>query len=144
MNQIDPRGPRFIAGVTAVVLTAVLLLSSWPAAAGLLLAGQAVAFALGGRGRPPYGLLYKRYVRPRLGPPSELEDQAPVRFAQTVGLAFATAGVIGFAAGATTVAQVFTGFALVAALLNASIGLCLGCEVYLFYKRVTNPKGATA
>ncbi|MFI5426821.1 DUF4395 family protein [Aeromicrobium sp. UC242_57] len=32
-------------------------------------------------------------------------------------------------AGATTIALVATGFALAAALLNAAVGLCLGCAV---------------
>lgn len=138
MNQIDPRGPRFGAAVTSLVLAVVLLTGS-----ALLLTAQAVVFALGALNRSPYGTLFKTFVRPRLGPPAELEDEAPPRFAQTVGLAFATAGAISFFAQATLAGQIFTGFALVAALLNASIGLCLGCEVYLFYKRVTNPKGAT-
>jgi len=143
-SQIDPRGPRFGAAVTSLVLAAVLVLSDVPLVAGLLLAAQSVVFALGARGRSPYAVLFKRFVRPRLGPPAELEDEAPPRFAQLVGLGFATAGTVSFAVGALTPALVFTGFALVAALLNASIGLCLGCEAYLFYKRVTNPKGATA
>jgi biopolymer transport protein ExbB/TolQ len=43
--------------------------------------------------------------------------------------------LIGFLAGATTLALVATGLALVAALLNAVLGLCLGCEVYLLYRR---------
>jgi hypothetical protein len=138
MKQIDPRGPRFGAWITTAVLAAVLLTGSvW------LLAAQAVVFALGSRGLSPYGLVFKRYVRPRLAPPAELEDEAPPRFAQLVGLGFALAGVVSFAAGAATSALIFTGFALVAALLNASIGLCLGCEVYLLWKRTTT-KGATA
>jgi hypothetical protein len=138
MKQIDPRGPRFGAWITTAVLAAVLLTGSvW------LLAAQAVVFALGSRGLSPYGVIFKKYVRPRLAPPTELEDEAPPRFAQLVGLAFALAGVVSFAAGAGTSALVFTGFALVAALLNASIGLCLGCEVYLLWKRTTT-KGATA
>ncbi|MDP9182012.1 MAG: DUF4395 domain-containing protein [Actinomycetota bacterium] len=143
-TRIDPRGPRFGAWITSFVLVVVLLLSSSPAAAGVLLTAQAVVFALGSRGRSPYGPLFKKYVRPRLAPPTELEDEAPPRFAQAVGLAFAVAGVLSLVVGATLAGQIFTGFALVAALLNASIGLCLGCEVYLFYKRVTNPKGAPA
>lgn len=143
MNQIDPRGPRFGAWITSFVLVAVLLVSRSPLAAGVLLAVQAVVFALGGAGHPPYGVVFKKLVRPRLAPPAELEDEAPPRFAQTVGLGFAVGGVVSFFAGATLAGQVFTGFALVAALLNASVGLCLGCEVYLLYKRVTNPKGAT-
>ncbi len=140
---IDPRGPRFGAAATSIVLAVVLLISGNDVAAGLLLAAQAVVFGLGSRGLSPYGRVFKRFVRPRLAAPSELEDEAAPRFAQTVGLGFAAVGTVGFLTGATVIGQVFTGFALVAALLNASIGLCLGCEAYLLYKRTTT-KGATA
>jgi hypothetical protein len=143
MSQIDPRGPRFGAWITSAVLAVVLLLSGYPTVAGVLLTVQAVVFALGSRGRSPYAVLFARFVRPRLAPPTELEDAAPPQFAQLVGLAFAVGGAVSFFAGAGTAGLVFTGFALVAALLNASIGLCLGCEVYLLYKRTTT-KGATA
>ena len=142
--MIDPRGPRFGAWITSAVLVLVLLLSGSPTAAGALLAAQAVVFALGSRGLSPYQLLFKKLVRPRLAPPAELEDEAPPRFAQVVGLGFATAGAVSFLAGSTLAGQVFSGFALVAALLNAAVGLCLGCEIYLFYKRVTTSEGATA
>ena len=47
----------------------------------------------------PYGLLYRWLVRPRLGPPRELEAEAPPRFAQGVGLVISIIGVIGYAAG---------------------------------------------
>lgn len=137
---IDVRGPRTAAWITAAVLAVVLLLPS-PAAA-VLLAGQAVVFALGSRGRSPYGWIFRTLVRPRLGPATELEDPRPPRFAQTVGLAFAVLGVVGFASGAALLGQVATAFALVAALLNASIGLCLGCEVYLLVTRSTTARRA--
>jgi hypothetical protein len=144
-SDIDPRGPRFGAALTTVVLAAVLVLSSSPAVAGALLAVQAVVFALGSRGRSPYVAVYRRLVRPRLGPPRELEDPRPPKFAQLVGLAFAGTGVLSFALGATTAALVLTGLALVAALLNASIGLCLGCEVYLLFRRYfPTDRGVTA
>jgi hypothetical protein len=135
-TQIDPRGPRFGAAVTTVVLAVVLLTGS-----AVLLAAQTVVFALGSRGRSPYVLAFKKWVRPRLAPPTELEDAAPPQFAQLVGLAFAAGGTLSFAAGATTPALILTGFALVAAVLNASIGLCLGCEVYLLFRRT---KGVAA
>jgi hypothetical protein len=141
--MIDPRGPRFGAWITTAVLAVVLLISGNDTAAGTLLALQALVFALGSRGRSPYQLVFAKLVRPRLQPPTELEAAAPPRFAQVVGLGFATAGTIGFLAGATVVGQVFTGFALVAALLNASVGLCLGCELYLIFKRFTT-KGVPA
>jgi hypothetical protein len=62
---------------------------------------------------------------------------APPRFAQAVGLGFALAGLLALLAGLTTLGLVAVGFALVAALLNAALGLCLGCEVYLLARRLT-------
>ncbi len=111
--DIDPRGPRFGALITAVVFVIVLITGSvW------LLAAQALVFAAGaflGMRRSPYGLLYRWLVRPRLGPPAELEAEMPPRFAQAIGPA-----AIG----------------LVAAFLNGVFGLCLGCEMYLLIRRI--------
>jgi hypothetical protein len=137
--EIDPRGPRFGAAITSVVLAVVLVTgSAW------LLTAQGLVFAAGsafGLRYAPYGGLYRRLVRPRLGPPSELEAEAPPRFAQTVGLAFAAIGVAGYAAGVTWLGAAATALALAAALLNAVFGFCLGCEVYLLIRRV-RPGGA--
>src|SRR5580693_369859 len=112
--EIDPRGPRIAAVITTVVLAVVLITGSvW------LLAFQALVFAVGaafGLRYSPYGLLYRRLIRPRLGPPSELEAEAPPRFAQGVGLVFALARV--------------------AAFLNGAFGFCLGCEMYLIIRRI--------
>jgi hypothetical protein len=136
--DIDPRGPRFGALITTAVLIVVLITSSaW------LLAAQAVIFAIGaffGLKYAPYGLLYRYLVRPRLGPPKELEAQAPPRFAQGVGLVFAIAGVIGYAEGVTGVGVVATAMALIAAFLNGAFGICLGCELYLIIRRIVPGK----
>ena len=135
--KVDPRGLRFAAGVTTVLLALTLVLNSaWP------LAVQAVVFAISvafGVQASPYGQLFKRLIRPRLGPPKELEDAAPPRFAQLVGLVFAVAGLIGYLTGATVLGVVATGFALVAAFVNAAVGLCLGCEAYLLIHRIRTP-----
>ncbi|WP_035812041.1 DUF4395 domain-containing protein [Jiangella gansuensis] len=134
-SRIDPRGQRFAAAVTTLVLAIVLVTGS-----GWLLAAQGVVFAAGafaGPARSPYGLLFARLVRPRLGPPVELEDAAPPRFAQAVGLAFAVVGVVGFASGLTVLGYVAAGAALAAAFLNAAFGFCLGCELYLAYRRLS-------
>ncbi|TDE01449.1 DUF4395 domain-containing protein [Jiangella asiatica] len=134
LSSIDPRGQRFAAAVTTFVLAIVLVTGS-----GWLLAVQGAVFAAGafaGPARSPYGLFYARVVRPRLGPPRELEDAVPPRFAQAVGLAFAVVGVIGFASGLTALAYVAAGAALAAAFLNAAFGFCLGCEIYLAYRRL--------
>jgi hypothetical protein len=132
--HVDPRGPRFGAAVTTVVLAIVLITGNvW------LLAAQAVVFALGaslGVSRSPYGWLFRTAVRPRLAPPAELEDARPPRFAQAVGLAFAVAGLIGYLSGATPLGVIATAFALAAAFLNAAFGFCLGCEIYLLLRRL--------
>ena len=130
---VDPRGPRFAATLTSVVLAVALITSS-----GWLLAAQAVVFALGafaGLGRSPYGWLFRTLVRPRLGPPAELEAAAPPRFAQGVGLGFAVVGTLGYLTGTTWLGMAATGLALAAAFLNAAFGYCLGCEMYLLLRR---------
>lgn len=138
-TQVDPRGLRFAAAITAVVLALVLSIDSEPVRL-VLLTVQVAVFATGalaGLGRSPYSLAFARLVRPRIGPPAELEDARPPRFAQLVGLVFTSVALIALLAGATTVALVATAFALVAALLNAAVGLCLGCEMYLVLRRLT-------
>lgn len=135
---VDVRGPRFGAAVTTVVLGLVLLTIPSPVAVALLVV-QTVVFGLGalvGLKAQPYGVFFRRVVRPRIGPATELEDAAPPRFAQTVGLGFALVGLVALLLGATTVAYVAVAFAFAAAFLNAAFAFCLGCEVYLLGKRV--------
>jgi Domain of unknown function (DUF4395) len=130
---IDPRGPRFGAGITTVVLL-VVLATGW----GWLLAAQAVVFALSAFSDlrfSPYGWVYRTFVRPRLAPPTELENPAPPVFAQFVGLGFALVGAVAYLAGWDVLALVATGLALAAAFLNAAFDYCLGCEVYLLMHR---------
>jgi Domain of unknown function (DUF4395) len=133
-TQVDPRGLRFNAAVTAIVLAVVLLTGS-----GWLLAVQAVVFgtgALAGLRYSPYGLAYRSLVARRLGPPAHCEPEAPPRFAQAVGLTFALIGVAGYLGGAGWLGYTATTFAWVAAFLNAAFGFCLGCETYLLFRRV--------
>lgn len=143
-KRIDPRGARFGAGVTSLVLLVILILA--PSVAALAVLGwQVLVFAIGairGPASGPYSLLYRKVVRPRIGPPSETEDAAPPRFAQGVGLVFAAVGLLGFLLGADVVGVVAVAFALVAALLNAVFGLCLGCKVYVLGLRVIRSRTA--
>jgi hypothetical protein len=131
--SLDPRGPRVGAVITTVVLAVVLITGSvW------LLAAQALVFAAGavfGLRYAPYGFVYRRLVQLRLGPPAEVEPEAPPRFAQAVGLVFAIAGVAGYAAGVTWLGVIATAAALAAAFLNGAFGVCLGCEMYLLIRR---------
>ncbi|MFI5715378.1 DUF4395 domain-containing protein [Nocardia sp. NPDC051750] len=136
----DVRGPRFVAWVTTGVLVVVLLLAAVaPPAAAVLIAVQAVVFALGaalGPRRHPYGLIYARLVAPRLGPVTTTEPTPPLRFAQLLGFVFAAVSLLGFLLGTSVVGGVFAGFALFAAFLNAAFGICLGCKLYPLVTRL--------
>jgi hypothetical protein len=128
-RQIDPRGQRFGAAVSALVLLVALGLGApWLALlVGLNLAISAVvgtrAF-LPGRAWP--------LVRQALGVgrPTELEHEYPPRFAQALGAtALGLAGLL-FAAGASTAAQ---GLVVTVAALQtilAVTGVCIGCRLY--------------
>ena len=132
--EIDPRGPRFGAAITSVGLAVVLLTAS-----GWLLAAQAIVFAIGAVGGlryAPYGAVYRRLVRPRLGPPARTEPEQPPRFAQGVGMVFAVLGVMGYLSGVTVLGIIFTALALAAAFANAAFDYCLGCQMYLFIQRI--------
>ncbi|SDS13864.1 protein of unknown function [Paraoerskovia marina] len=135
---IDPRGPRVGAGITAFLLAIVVLLGATPEAWGLLVL-VTVGFGIGavwGPGATWQGRLYRRWIAPRLDPPTEREDPRPPRFAQQVGFVICLTGVVlglTWSAGAVPVAAAI---ALMAALLNAAFGLCLGCELYMFGQRL--------
>jgi hypothetical protein len=132
--EIDSRAPRFGAAITTVILAIALVTGS-----GWLLLAQTAVFAIGAVGGmryAPYGMIYKTVLRPRLGPPSELEDAAPPRFAQVVGLTCGAIGTIGYLAGSPVLGTVFAALAFVAAFLNAAFNYCLGCQLYLFIQRL--------
>jgi hypothetical protein len=132
---IDPRGPRVAASITAFVLAAILVTGS-PA----LLAVQTLVFAVGavlGVSAGPYAWVYRHLVRPRLGPPGDLEDPRPPRFAQAVGLVVCAVGLLCWVLGLPLAVEVSAGLALIAAFLNAAFGLCLGCELYLVLTRLS-------
>ena len=144
-DQVDVRGPRFVAWITTAVLVVSLIVSgvSTPVAAAIL-GVQAIVFAIGataGPRRHPYGLVFAKLIAPRLGPVREREPVAPLKFAQLVGFFFAALAVAGFASGASLLGVIATGAALVAAFLNAAFGICLGCQLYPLVVRLRPATG---
>lgn len=132
IQPIDPRGPRFNAALTSLVLTAVLLTAhtGWGL---VLLALQAAHFAtavVAGVTRTPAAFAFRTWIRPRLTAPDRWEDPRPVRFAQGIGLGFTLVALAGFLTGTAWLGYGAVGFALAAALLNATVNVCLGCWVY--------------
>jgi hypothetical protein len=137
-TEIDPRGPRFGGTITTIVLAIALVTVGTPLS-DVLVVWQAIVFGLGaivGLHAQPYGILYRKVVGPRLSPPQVLEDAAPPRFAQAVGLIFMLVALVSIVLGATLIAAIAIGFALAAAFLNAAFNFCLGCEMYLLGARL--------
>jgi hypothetical protein len=136
-QEIDPRGPRFGAAITAVLLLTVVYLSLSPTtfSISVSLLGIVVAlFAIGaflGNSKHPYGYLYKRLVRPLLQAPKELEDSRPPQFAQLVGLLVAGTGLVLGGLDIQLGLTIAAAAAFFAAFLNAVFNYCLGCQIWL-------------
>ncbi|HWI30662.1 MAG TPA: DUF4395 domain-containing protein [Microbacterium sp.] len=148
---IDPRGPRFAASVTSVLLLMAVLLSLTGTGTSttstfaeraldpgfLLLVVIALLFlwAVVSPRTHPYAVFFRRVIRPRLAPPTELEDPRPPRFAQGVGLLVTALGLVLHLAGVPWALPIAAALAFVAAFLNAAFGFCLGCQIYLLLQR---------
>jgi hypothetical protein len=132
-RPIDPRAPRFNQAVLTAGLVSGFLFEVWwvaPVFALVLLVGVAFGPRYG-----PFLRLYAVAIRPRLGPPAELEDPRPPRFAAAVGVLFLGGATLAFLAGAVTLGWVLALVVAVLAGLAATTGICVGCEVYLLAAR---------
>ncbi len=75
-------------------------------------------------------------ITPALGAAPRLVPGPPKRFAQAIGAAFTvTAVILTFAYDRFDVAQVVLGALVVAASLEAFVGLCLGCKAFALLMR---------
>lgn len=157
---IDPRGPRFTATITAVLLLLTLPLALTglptmkglygefllpiasvgrraldPAFFGLLIVTLLFLWGVLSPRTAPWGVIFREWVAPKLKPPTELEDPRPPRFAQGVGLVVGALGLILQLVGVPWALPIAVMIAFVAAFLNAVFGLCLGCQMYLLLQR---------
>ncbi|HEX2043661.1 MAG TPA: DUF4395 domain-containing protein [Acidimicrobiales bacterium] len=130
---IDPRGPRFNQAMVTLLLLVGFVLDApvvVPAVAVVLLAGAALGPRWG-----PFLRLYSEVIRPRLAPPTTLEDPRPPRFAAAVGVLFLAASTVAFMVGSSVVGWALALVVAVLAGLAATTGICVGCEIWLFLAR---------
>ncbi|MFT4157895.1 MAG: DUF4395 domain-containing protein [Microbacterium sp.] len=150
---MDPRGPRFAATITALLLLIATFLGLVGVATAEIEAASLARRALDpaflltlviaglflwGVASPqtaPWGVVFRSAVRPRLAPPTELEDPRPPRFAQGVGLFVVTVGLLLHLLGVPWALPIAAAAAFIAAFLNAAFGFCLGCQLYLLLQR---------
>ena len=127
-RMIDPRGHRFGAGVSAILLVAATITQTpWLVALALLSIATSAAFGLK---YSIYGAIWRRIMKgARLGP-TEPEHEYPPRFAQVLGSVALTLSLAAFLLGAPVVGWVFALAVAGLQTLLAVTGYCLGCRLY--------------
>ena len=132
-NPVNETAARTVAtGVVALTVLALVLES--PIVVAVLCAGF-WARVLTGPTLSPLGQLATRVVAPRVTSTPRLVPGPPKRFAQGMGAAFSTAALICSLTVGWTATAVLLGLLLVAASLEAFLGLCLGCVVFSWLVR---------
>jgi hypothetical protein len=141
-KQLDPRGPRFGAGITSILMVLVIYFSLAPETINIalgIMAFAVVMFTFGsllGPAKHPYSYLYKYTLRKLLKDPTELEAPKPVHFAQVVGLIVTGTGLVLHLLAVPNALPIAAAAAFIAAFLNAVFAYCLGCQMYLGFKRL--------
>lgn len=128
-RRIDPRGHRFSAGLSGVLLALAFVAdAAWAVALLAIALGVSAAFGtrwwILGRAWPPVRATL------RLGPPSQLEHEYPPRFAQAMGATFLGLGAILLAAGLAPWGWLPVAAVIGLQALLAVTGFCLGCRLF--------------
>jgi len=132
-DVIDSRAPRVSQAVTGTValLGAVF---GWPLAWALMSAQILLGLTLGRQYCLPC-LAYFKLVQPRFGE-GPLEDSRPPRLANVMGTTFLGLAAAAWWLGAEGIATALGLLVAGLALLAATTGLCVGCEIYRVSARI--------
>ena len=134
--MVDPRQPRLGQAITGIVALTGFLLDV-PLVLPVLATILGAASVLGPAANP-YVWLFRGLRRAGVvGPPRELEEAAPPRFANGIGFVVLSAAAVAWYA--FELPWLAWGLALLVsalALLAALTGLCVGCELYVWGRRI--------
>lgn len=131
-NPVNEYAARITAGIVVVLaLAAVTASLVW--LVGLIAAGFVLRVAFGPRISPAAQLSVK-VLAPRLGAP-KLVPGPPKRFAQGIGAVLSITAFVLLLAGAAPLGWLLMVMLLIAASLEAFIGLCLGCVIFGWLQR---------
>ena len=137
LAKIDPRAYRFAAGITAAMLLAGLILGTpWGLAP---LALQTLVFAVGavmGVRTQPYVAIFRRAVRPRLQPASQMVDARPAQFDQALGVILTATALLGGLLSLPVLFYVPVVVALFDAVAIVVARQCLGCRLFTQFQRM--------
>lgn len=126
-DVIDARAPRTNQAIVGTLSLVAFLTGWWPILA-LLAAQLAIGLRFGRQYCLPC-LLYFKVIQPRIGE-GPIEDSRPPRFANMVGVVFLGAATVAHGIGLPLVGWALGLIVAALALLAATTGLCVGCEMY--------------
>ena len=132
-DVIDSRAPRTNQAIVGT-LSLIAFVTGWWPILGLLAAQLAIGLTFGRRYCLPC-LLYFEVLQPRFGE-GPIEDSRPPRFANIVGVIFLGAATLGHLAGSAMIGWGLGLIVAALALLAATTGLCVGCEMYKIVARI--------
>jgi hypothetical protein len=131
VNEVSAR--VVAAGVVVLGLVTIVLDQPWLT---VLIAYGFVARVVAGPTLSPLGQLATRVVTPRLGVEPRYVPGPPKRFAQGIGAVLSvTAAVLALGFGLPIAAYAVLCALVVAAALEAGLGLCLGCQMFALLMR---------
>ncbi|MBT1003156.1 DUF4395 family protein [Paenarthrobacter sp. DKR-5] len=126
-NPVNEYAARVTAGIVVVLALATLLTGQgWGL---VLIAGGFILRVLFGPRISPAALLSTKVITPRLGKVN-LVAGPPKRFAQGIGAVLSTAAAVLYLTGVPVAAWALTAVLIIAASLEAFVGLCIGCVVF--------------
>src|SRR5205814_10410821 len=126
-DVIDARAPRTNQAIVGTLSLLAAITGWWPIFG--VLAGQlAIGLVFGRRYCIPC-LLYFEVIQPRLGE-GPIEDSRPPRFANLIGFGVLTTASAAYVVGLPPLGAALGVLVAVLALLAATTGFCVGCELY--------------
>jgi hypothetical protein len=133
LDVIDARAPRANQTVVGLVSLAGVATGQW-----WLLTVVALQLAVGltlGRRWCLACVAYFELIQPRLGE-GPLEDSRPPRFANMLGVIVLGAATVAYLAGIRPLGAALGLIVAALALLSATTGFCMGCQMYKLYARL--------
>ena len=139
-RMIDRNAHRWGATISAVVLL-VAFAFGWRVVVPIMTVAMGIGPVFGLR-YSPFGATYRLIKKTfNLQIPVAPEEEAPPRFAQVMGLLFLGAATIAMYGGSHAAGWTL---ALIVAGLQSVLGvtgICIGCEMYLYGKRLSAARG---
>lgn len=137
-RETDSQVPRAKAWFHALIPAVAFLLG--PPFAGYLIGATALVMLISVVGGPKlslFGQLYRKVIKPAFKlKDGKKEAAAPHRFAELVGAVFLAGSAAVYFSGAVLAGQVLALTVVALAVLNGAAGICVGCQIYMLFKRL--------